>query len=280
MKNYIHQIYYSPETRAKLDPGFIALDNTGQRPDWYEYWPIRRFLLENTLDPDARYGFFSPKFAEKAGLTSAQVGQFLADTPDDVDVVTFSPYFSNIAFFKNVFEQAEYWHPGISSTLAGVMKLTAPQRDSDALMNGLVMSTAGTVYCNYFVARPRFWQHWLTLCERIFAVAEAGDTELAQQLNSNRNYVLPTPAKVFVIERIASIILSTESDRWKVRNYDSTVLLADNDLLGGKYREDMVVLDALKYAASVTGFRGYYDQFVQARDRLIARYRAESAVPA
>ena len=278
MKNSIHQIYYSPRTHAKLDPGFIPLDNTGQRPDWYEYWPIRRFLLKNTLEPNARYGFFSPKFAEKTGLSSAQVAQFLAETPDDVDVVTFSPYFSNIAFFKNVFEQAEYWHPGISRTLAGVVALIAPHRDSQALMNGLVMSAAGTVYCNYFVAKPRFWQRWLTMCERIFAVAEAGDTELGQQLNSDRNYVLPTPAKVFVIERIVSIILSTEPDQWKIRNYDSTALCADNDLLDGKYREEMVALDALKYAASVTGFRRYYDRFMQARDRLISRYRDESAV--
>lgn len=279
MKNYIHQIYYSPETRAKLDPGFIALDNTGQRPDWYEYWPIRRFLLENTLDPDARYGFFSPKFREKAGLSSAQVERFLADTPDDVDVVTFSPYFSNIAFFKNVFEQAEYWHPGISSTLAGVMTLIAPHLDSEALMNGLVMSAAGTVYCNYFVAKPRFWQRWLMLCEQIFWVAEAGDTELAQKLNRNRHYSLPTPAKVFVIERIVSIVLSVEPAEWKVRNFDSTLLLADNALLGGRYRDEMVTLDALKYAAGITGSRGYFDRFIQARERLIARYREESAAP-
>lgn len=276
MKHYIHQIFYSPGSRARLDPGFIPLDNTGQRPDWYEYWPIRRFLLENTLDPHAHYGFFSPKFAEKTGLTSAQVAQFLADTPDDVDVVTFSPYFSNIAFFKNVFEQAEYWHPGIAATLAGVLKLIAPHRDCAALMNGLVMSAAGTVYCNYFVARPSFWQHWLTLCERIFEVAEAGGTELAAQLNSDRSYVLPTPAKVFVIERIVSIILSTEPDRWKVRNYDSTVLLADNGLLDGKYREEMVVLDALKFAAIRTGSRIYYDQFFNARERLLQRYKAET----
>ncbi|WP_233865313.1 hypothetical protein [Paraburkholderia adhaesiva] len=277
MKNHIYQIFYSDQTRGMIEPGFIPLDNTGQRPDWYEYWPIRRFLIENALDPEARYGFFSPKFRQKAGLSSAQVEQFLAGTPDDVDVVTFSPYFSNIAFFKNVFEQAEYWHPGISPTLAGVMALIAPHRDSATLMNGLVMSTATTVYCNYFVAKPRFWQRWLTLCEKIFAVAEAGNTELAQQLNSDRHYVLPTPAKVFVIERIVSIILSTESVEWKVRNYDSTALLADNGLLDGKYREEMVTLDALKYAAAATGIRAYYDRFVEVRERLIARYREEAA---
>ena len=42
----IHQIYYSEQTRAELDPGFLPLDNSAnERPDWREYWPIRRFLL-------------------------------------------------------------------------------------------------------------------------------------------------------------------------------------------------------------------------------------------
>jgi len=274
MNNHVYQIYYSDETRAAIEPGFIPLDNTGQRPDWYEYWPIRRVLLGNALDADARYGFLSPKFTHKTGLSSAQVADFLASTPDDVDVVTFSPYFSNAAFFKNVFEQAEFFHPGITRTISGALKLLAPGTDGDALIDGLVMSSVETVYSNYFIAKPRFWQRWLALCEIIFDAAEAGGTELTGQLNDNVFYTPPTPAKVFVIERMASLILSTEPGAWKVRNYDSAALIADNGLLDGKYRDEMVVLDALKFAAISSGARTYYNQFFNARERIIDRYKA------
>lgn len=42
---HIHQIFYSDDTRRTLDPGFIPLDNlANERPDWREYWPIRKFL--------------------------------------------------------------------------------------------------------------------------------------------------------------------------------------------------------------------------------------------
>ena len=44
---HIYQIlnYYTP--REALDPGFLVLDNSSnERPDWYEYWPIRKFLRE------------------------------------------------------------------------------------------------------------------------------------------------------------------------------------------------------------------------------------------
>ena len=49
---HIHQIHYSPQ--QQLDPGFTALDNTAnQRPDWFEYWPMRNFLLHEILDDNA-----------------------------------------------------------------------------------------------------------------------------------------------------------------------------------------------------------------------------------
>ena len=88
---YIHQIYYSDETQAQLDKGFLPLDNTNGLKDWYEYWPIRKFLQKNKLDDNAYYGFFSPKFTEKTGLTSSHVFDFIRETfHPNVDAFLFS----------------------------------------------------------------------------------------------------------------------------------------------------------------------------------------------
>jgi hypothetical protein len=271
MNHAVYQIYYSRESQALLDPGFIPLNNTGQTPDWYEYGPIRRFLLSHALAADTRYGFLSPKFRAKTGLSSQQVKAFLDSTPDDVDVVTFSPYFSNAAFFKNVFEQAEFWHPGIIQTIGEAVALVAPHMNDHTLMHGLLMSSVQTVFCNYFVAKPRFWQRWLELCEVIFQCAESGHGELAHRLNAATQYVPPTPAKIFVIERMVSLLLSLEPLNWKVRSYNSMQLLADNSLLNGKFREEMVTLDALKQAALSTGYQEFYVKFIDMRGELIER---------
>ena len=50
----IYQIYYSEKTREILDPSFIPLDNTqNNRADWWEYWPIRNFLLnKEQMNPE------------------------------------------------------------------------------------------------------------------------------------------------------------------------------------------------------------------------------------
>ena len=51
---HIYQILSYYTSRQELDPDFGVLDNSAnERPDWFEYWPIRRFLLEEALDENA-----------------------------------------------------------------------------------------------------------------------------------------------------------------------------------------------------------------------------------
>lgn len=274
MKNFIYQIHYSEPARAALDPDFIPLDATGQRADWYELGPIRRFLTENTLDPDARYGFLSPEFQQKTSLTGEQVHRFLADTPDDVDVVTFSPYFSDGALFKNMFEQAEYCTPGITPTFEAVIEFIAPGTQGKTVLENLVMSSAEAVYCNYFVATPRFWQSWLAVCEAIFRAAEANDSALARLLNAPTGHLSQVPARALVIERIASLLLSVSPSAWKVRPFDS-MTIPDPDVSDAGLRE-LIELDALKLAAVHTGNRAYYAKFLELQPAVLKRIEAHA----
>jgi hypothetical protein len=271
MKNHIYQIYYSDATRARIDPGFLPLDNTGQRPDWFEYWPMRRFLRENTLDPASRYGFLSPKFYEKTSLTAEKLHAFLDTVPDDVDVVTFSPFFDQSAFFLNVFEHAAGCHPGIAPAIHGVLQLVAPGVN----IAETIMSSAQSVFCNYLVAKPAFWQQWLETCERIFEVAEAGDTVLGQQLNADVRYENQSaPTKTFIIERMASLLLSTQP-AWKVRTFNTMTLPIGSSALG-RFAEDLMALDALKYMARETGFSQYFLAYLSKRNQLDERMKTMS----
>ena len=160
MNTCLHQIYYSPQSRAELDPGFLPLDNlSNPRPDWREYWPIRRFLLSNSLEPESYYGFLSPKFKHKTGLSSAAVYEFIGGQTERPDVLLFSPYFDQIAFFLNIVEQGCINHPVMADTLNEAAALMFPGFRSGAIF----AIAANTVFCNNFVAKPRFWSEWLVL---------------------------------------------------------------------------------------------------------------------
>ena len=271
----LHQIYYSEETRRMLDPGFMPLDNSrNERPDWREYWPIRNFLRSNTLQPDGYYGFFSPKFGAKTGLDAAQVRNFCGQHAGSADAVLFSPYFDHGAFFRNPIEQGQAVHKAGTVALLECARLIAPgfRHDEDAA------SSRNTVFCNYFVASGRFWQRWFEACELVFATAEAGGTDLARSLNGMVRYEgAQAPTKVFVIERIASLLLITEP-HWKSVAFDATRL----PFAGGPFaplRNEMIIMDALKIAYQEQPWPEYRRVFDELRNAITAAIQAGKPAP-
>ncbi len=263
MAHKVYQIYYSEPTRARNDSGFAPLDYlSNDRPDWREYWPIRRFLLSHELDEQCAVGFLSPKFRQKTGLASDDVHGFIAQA--DADVYLFSPFFDQSAFFLNVFEQAAVQHPGIAETLTAAVALMAPSVPASRL----VMSSRDTVFCNYFVAKPRFWRLWLQTCEILFAFAEQGQTPLAQALNADADHLGgAAPAKVFVIERVASLLLSLHRE-FKVRVFDPMHFPFAAASMAAR-GADLCTMDALKVAYGVQAHPGYLTQFARLRTAIV-----------
>lgn len=243
----IYQAYYSEQSRLELDQGFIPFDNLANpRPDWREYWFMRQYFLNEQLDENTFYGFLSPKFHEKTGLSSQQVYSFIDANADQADIILFSPFFDQTVMYLNQFQQGVLAHKGIEQCFKMVINKIAPGTD----MNDLIMHSGNSVYSNYFVAKPVFWQKWLSICEELFQEAEVGKTLLAQHLNADtthENKLLP--CKSFVFERIVSLMLSTQSG-WRVKAYDSSSMpLVHANLAQFISVEDLKQLDGLKRKA-------------------------------
>jgi hypothetical protein len=271
----IRQIFYSEETRRQLDPGFIALDNCGQRPDWREYWPIRGYLHSHTLDENTLYGFFSPKFGAKTTLDAAAVHAFIATVPRDIDVIGFSPFFDQGAAHLNTFAQAASNHGNVWPVFEQVVSFIAPGIDA----HNALMDSRHSIFCNYFVATAAFWRRWLAVNEALFSVAEAGMTSLAQLLNGPVPYAGGfVPAKVFVQERVVSLLLLSER-HWRVKHYDPLLLPMSGSIVS-PYPADLLVLDGLKMAAIETGHDKYLTMFQQIRNTLLETARRANGLQA
>ena len=264
----IYQIFYSAQTREQLDPGFIPLDNTGQRSDWFEYWPMRKFLLNNTLDDDTFYGFLSPRFKDKTGLSAAQVYDFVGATDPSVDVISFSPYFDLMALYRNCFYQGFDAHPD-SGVLESSIKLLMPDID----LNTLIMTSQNMIFCNYFLSRPPFWRRWLELTEKLFEIAEQNDTPLGRALNAGTNYRdgSTVSIKSFVIERLASLLLATEK-HWKSRAFSPRDLPLSRErleVIHAAVLPELEALDALKKRYNETG----QESVMRRYDALVKRFK-------
>lgn len=265
---HLYQIAYDESSlQAVQQSGFLLLDNLGnERPDWYEYWPMRRYLLSTSLDENAFYGFFSPKFSAKTQLSNADVCSFVTEAyaRSQADVALFSPQPDMGAHFLNVFEQAELFDPGFLHTASSFFKLIGV----DVPLGQLVMDSRQIVYSNYFVARPVFWRQWLVWAEALFACAEDSAHPLHAELNFNTTYAANAHRKVFLSERLASMLLYLRPE--------FRVAVANPFGFGwsmARFREtpqDTYINDALKRAFRDTGFPQYMEAFRKIRDGYLA----------
>ena len=248
--------------REDLDPGFEVLDNSAnERPDWYEYWPIRNYLLNTALNEDAFYGFLSPKFKHKTNLDAAAAYEFIRASPADTDVVLLSPSIHASAYYLNVFEHGDAEHPGLLNTASEFFaRIGRPTR-----LGEMVCDSRNTVHSNFFIARPRFWRAWLAVNEQLYAIATAADDPLGKLLRSPTHYrgSVGVQMKIFLMERVATWILCT----------DPSFVARVRDPFAARSRfyklPVALICDALKIAY-VTERRGQYkDVFM-----LVSRLRA------
>lgn len=242
----LRQICYSPQTLSELPEGMLALDyQDNARPDWREYWPIRQFLLNNVLADNTLYGFFSPKFGYKTGLGSADVQAFIHQDSGQHDAYFFSPFWDLSSFFINIFEQGDFFHPGLtqaSQKFVDSIGLSTPVKFQ-------VTHSQNTVFCNYIVANKTFWLKWLALGERLFFAAEhpEADPQLQALLKDDTTYgEQRLPLKVFLLERLATLLLLNEP-ALKAKGYDCFQLSPSITPLNQFFNE-AVQCNALKMA--------------------------------
>lgn len=268
MNFQLYQIAYDDRSHALVQAsGFRMLDNmAGERPDWYEYWPIRRFLATETLLDDTWYGFVSPRFGEKTGLGPREVEAEVASHCTggrQPDIVLFSPQPDMGALFLNVFEQGELFHPGFLKVAQAVVAALG----MDVPLATMVTDARQIVYSNYFVARKPFWQAWFRLTEAIFAMAEDPADELGQALSAATSYPGQAQQKVFMIERVASLMLATQS-RWQAASANSFRFAWSGFEAFNRDRDLAVISDALKMAYRDKPWPEYIKAFENIRARI------------
>lgn len=267
---HLYQIAYSAASLAAIEPGYRVLDNLANpQPDWYEYGPIRHFLQTEVLDEAAYYGFFSPKFQAKTGLRHAdvvrevQAATTVLASKAAADVVLFSPFPNQIAFFQNVFEQGEFFHPGLmQASLEWLAQIGQPLP-----LPQLVMDSRQMVYSNYFVARPAFWREWLLWNEALYAVCEGEASSLRAQLLAPTSYEGGTQRKIFVMERTASLLLTVQP-QWHSHAHNPFTQGWPTEALQ-RDPSQAICCDALKQAFRNQGYPQYLQAFGKLRQQVL-----------
>jgi hypothetical protein len=254
----LYQIYYDDATRRSLDPGFLPLDNTRpERPDLYEYWPIRNLLLSESFADDEYIGVFSPRLHEKTSLTAADIQTIVGQS--SAEVISFSPCFEEIACYPNSFVQGDIVHPGLFKLSQAVLD----KLDLHIDLHTLVQDQTRTIYSNYFVARYRFWKDWLALSERVLELARHRRSKLGKALNAKARHRTDArySMKVFILERLVSVLLESKHLNAEVGMNLPSIPITWPD--GDRVFAALMGLDALKGQLLKTGlpsYRKFYEE--------------------
>ncbi len=259
----LHHICYSQETLENIPEQFIALDNlSNARPDWREYWPIRNHLMSHTLEDDVFYGFLSPRFTHKTGLDFEKIREFAHQHGADNDVLIFSPFWDLNSFFLNSFSQGDFFHPGLLPC-AQVFSDTA---GLNLELSELVMHSDNTVFCNYFIAKKKFWLRWLELGEKLFHAAEKQGSPLSELLNGHTIYSHEKlPQKIFIQERLVNMVLAENTFKSKAYNMFG---MSGSITPLNQFMPQAVSANALKLAHAQLGEPIYRDEFLKLRDQV------------
>ena len=236
----LFQIFYNKETRKKIQPEFIPLDNTNAlEPDWFEFEPIRKALLEHDFNDDEYIGFFSPSFTNKTGMTSKDVVNVVEKS--NAEVISFSGNLITNITWTSSYASGEAFHAGFMDTFQQLM-------DSIGLkikVNGLVSNQSRTIYSNYWVAKKSLWDEWLTYANKIYQITHDHDNDLAKKLNFKTTYKSGSEKmKVFIMERLINALLENKSlDAEIGTDYEKYF---QNINLPGQFVHELFFVDGLK----------------------------------
>lgn len=122
------------------------------------------------------------------------------------------------------------------------------------------MHSQNTVYCNFFAAKPKFWKRWLQIGELLFELSENQHEDLGRKIAAGtmHNGHMQYPLKVFMQERIASLLLAAED--WQVSTYD--VFKMPNLLpIFLPFKSELIACDSLKIAYAQTGKETFQKEY-------------------
>lgn len=205
MRTQIGQIYYDASQLPLLDPAFTPYDNTAnENREFAEYHIFEKEYNTGKIADGALTGYVSWKFGDKTRLAGSSFLKFIVANPG-YDVYFINPFPMQMKFFRNLWLQGEFYHPGILELSQRIFEHAGYAIDLAAE----VQTKKTALYCNYWVGSKIFWDKYMAFIAPIIEVLRGGlGAAEKEKLHSiadrgnNFSYI------AFIIERVFSTLLN------------------------------------------------------------------------
>ena len=169
-KMQLYQIYYNEYTKSKLSKYLIPYNNTNPtKPNEYEFGVMKDLYFQIDWSNVSHLGVLSWRFEEKTKIQVQNLVKYLKSNPI-ADIYIINPYplgaphEDNIFGYKNVWDQGDYWHPGLKNLACKIFE-SAGLDPNDI---NKTTSKESECYCNYWIANKKFWDLYISFTLRIY----------------------------------------------------------------------------------------------------------------
>ncbi len=218
----VFQIYFEPWQRDLLDPAFVPLDNSGVATELLEFDLFERLSISDHVKDVPLWGALSWRFAEKTGLTGADLQAQIAADPGH-DIYFCNPYPVHEALYHNLWLQGESAHPRFLELVRIFFKAVGLPDESQMILPSGMFSTA-----NYFVGSQAFWAAYLPWVRTVLKIADGKlSAETKEILHSSaaddRNIHAGQTYMPFIVERLFALFLRTGGKTLKAKKLELSV---------------------------------------------------------
>ncbi len=205
MLTHIHQIYYIPSQLPLLDAAFTPYDNTAnENREFAEYYIFEKEYKAGKVREGALTGYVSWKFGQKTRLSGQKFIDFIQANPN-YDVYFINPFPMQMKFFKSLWQQGEFFHPGITELSEEILRLAGYDID----LTSAVHDRKTALYCNYWVGTRQFWDRYMAFTQPIVEVLRSGlSPAQKKKLHSIADFGNDFSYIAFIIERLFTTLLN------------------------------------------------------------------------
>jgi hypothetical protein len=218
MKTKIFQICFESSQLDQVDAKLTPFDNTeNKHPELREYYNFLKVIDDGLTDDLDAWGMFGPRWHEKLKVSSDVLFKEIENNPGK-DVYLFNHARVQDALFFSVWEQGEYYHPGLKD----VAKYILEKLNYDPGVVDEITESHITCYCSYFVGTTKFWKDYLDFLAKVTKELDSLPEELYNKFNESANYARDKNLTLFpfLVERLFSTFLLLHDYKTHAMLYD------------------------------------------------------------
>lgn len=215
----LHQIYYNKSQLHSISkyatPYFNSEDNDSKI--WHEFGVFVREYVKMSYKHYKYSGYVSWRFEEKTTIKLHKFLNFILENPG-YDVYFINPFPELELLYKNVWDQGEEHHPGITQLAQELLNIANLNvKISEIQFNSNTMG-----FCNYWVGNNKFWEEFLNFTLPIYKyLSNITEKERLKYLKDS-GYHTGVGYIPFIMERMFSTFLETSCDKISYKKYNYT----------------------------------------------------------